>query len=62
MAKTYRPYVPEQDLLLPTSLRDWLRESHLAYFAGDLIDQLDLRMIEEPTSGKSAAIRRITRA
>jgi hypothetical protein len=22
MAKTYRPYVPEQDLLLPPSLRD----------------------------------------
>ena len=26
MAKTYRPYVPEQDLLLPPSLRDWLPE------------------------------------
>jgi hypothetical protein len=29
MAKTYRPYVPEQDLLLPPSLRDWLPEDHL---------------------------------
>ena len=26
MAKTYRPYVREQDLLLPPSLRDWLRK------------------------------------
>jgi transposase len=42
MAKTYRPYVPEQDLLLPPSLRDWLPEDHLAYFVSDLIDQLDL--------------------
>jgi transposase len=45
MAKTYRPYVPEQDLLLPPSLRDWLPEDHLAYFVGDLIDQLDLSAI-----------------
>jgi transposase len=42
MAKTYRPYVPEQDLLLPPSLRDWLPEDHLAFFVSDLIDQLDL--------------------
>jgi transposase len=45
MAKTYRPYVPEQDLLLPPSLRDWLPEEHLAYFVSDLIDQLDLSAI-----------------
>ena len=45
MAKTYRPYVPEQDLLLPPSLRDWLPENHLAYFVSDLIDQLELSAI-----------------
>jgi transposase len=45
MAKTYRPYVPEQDLLLPPSLRDWLPEDHLAFFVSDLIDQLDLSTI-----------------
>src|SRR5918994_951479 len=45
MAKTYRSYVPEQDLLLPPSLRDWLPEDHLAYFVSDLIDQLDLSAI-----------------
>lgn len=45
MAKTYRPYVPEQDLLLPPSLRDWLPEQHLAFFVSDLIDQLDLSAI-----------------
>ena len=46
MAKTYRPYLPEQDLLLPPSLRDWLPESHLAYFVSDVVDQLDLSEIE----------------
>jgi hypothetical protein len=29
VAKTYRPYIPEQDLLLPPSLREWLPEDHL---------------------------------
>jgi transposase len=46
MAKTYRPYLPEQDLLLPPSLGDWLPENHLAYFVSDLIDQVDLSAIE----------------
>ena len=45
MAKTYRPYLPEQDLLLPPSLRDWLPEDHLAYLISDLVDQLDLSAI-----------------
>jgi hypothetical protein len=45
MAKTYGPYVPEQDLLLPPSLPEWLPEGHLAFFASDLIDQVDLSAI-----------------
>lgn len=46
MAKTYKPYLPEQDLLLPPSLRDWLPENHLAYCVSDVVDQLDLAAIE----------------
>ena len=46
MAKTYRAYLPEQDLLLPPSLGDWLPEDHLAYFVSDVVDQLDLSAIE----------------
>jgi transposase len=45
MAKTYRPYLPEQDFLLPPSLREWLPEKHLAYFVSDLVDQLNLSAI-----------------
>ena len=45
MAKTYRPYVPEQDLLLPPSLRDWLPADHLVYFVSDVVDALDLSAI-----------------
>jgi hypothetical protein len=37
MSKSYRPYYPEQDLLLPPSLREWLPERHLMYFVGDVV-------------------------
>jgi len=30
--KEYRPYHPDQLLLLPPSLHDWLPDHHLAYF------------------------------
>src|SRR5438093_270283 len=45
MARGYRPYLPDQDLLLPPSLRDWLPEDHLVYFVSDVVDQLDLSAI-----------------
>ena len=46
MAKVYRPYLPEQDLLLPQNVRDWLPEDHLAHFVSDVVDELDLSAIE----------------
>ena len=46
MAKTYRSYLPEQNLLLPPSLREWLPDDHLAYFVSDVVDQLNLSAIE----------------
>jgi len=45
MAKGYRAYVPEQDFLMPPSLREWLPEGHLVYFVSDVVDQLDLSAI-----------------
>ena len=45
MPKGYRPYLPDQDLLLPPSLREWLPEDHLVYFVSDVVDQLDLSAI-----------------
>jgi transposase/ribonuclease HI len=46
MAKTYKTYLPEQALLLPPSLRQWLPENHLVYCVSDVVDQLDLSAIE----------------
>jgi len=51
MAKTFRTYVPEQSLLLPASLRDWLPDDHLCYFVSDVVDQLDLSAIESVYEG-----------
>ena len=42
MSKTYLPYDPNQQLLLPAALQEWLPEDHLAYFISDTVDQLDL--------------------
>ncbi len=46
MGKPYRPYLPDQDFLLPPSLQEWLPEGHLAYFVSDVVDELDLSAIE----------------
>ena len=47
MAKTFRPYEPNQLLLLPPSLQDWVPDGHLARFVSDMIDTLDLSEIED---------------
>ena len=45
MSKTYLPYDPDQQLLLPAALQEWLPDDHLAYFISDVVDQLDLSSI-----------------
>ena len=42
MSKTYLPYEPDQQLLLPAALQEWLPDEHLAYFISDVVDQLDM--------------------
>ena len=46
MGKKYRPYYPDEELLLPPSLREWLPEDHLAYFVSDVVDNLDLSVMD----------------
>lgn len=43
MPASYLPYLPDQDFLLPHSMREWLPEGHLAYFINDTVDSLDLQ-------------------
>jgi len=45
MAKTFRAYSLDQQLLLPPDLRGWLPEGDLALFVSDVVDELDLSAI-----------------
>jgi len=45
MSKTYRPWNPDQNWLLPPSARDWVPEGDLTYFLLDVVQSLDLSAI-----------------
>ena len=47
MAKTFRRYEPDQMLMMPPSLQDWVPEKHLARFVSDMVDSMDLSAIED---------------
>lgn len=42
MTTSYLPYEPQQQMLLPHALQEWLPEGHLAYYISDTVDALDL--------------------
>ena len=42
MPTSYLPYAPDQQLLLPHALQDWLPQGHLAHYINDTVDALDL--------------------
>ena len=51
MSTTFRPYAPDQSLLLPPDVREWLPEGHLAHHVSDLVDGLDLTAFFAPYEG-----------
>ena len=51
MGTTFRPYQPDQMLLLPQDLREWVPEGHLAHHVSDLVDALDLSPFYAPYEG-----------
>ena len=42
MSAPFKPYDPDQSLLLPPNLREWLPEGHVALFVMDVVKVLDL--------------------
>ena len=48
MAISYRPYEPQQEMLLSASLQDWLPAGHLAYFISDTVDALAAKYSVDP--------------
>ena len=51
MPTTFRPYHPDQKLLLPANLREWLPEGHLAEHVSDLVDGLDVTRLYKAYEG-----------
>jgi transposase len=46
MPKTFRPYDPDQMLLMPPSVQDWVPAGDMAHFIDEVVDELDLSTIE----------------
>ena len=42
MTTSYLPYEPQQQMLFPPALQEWLPEGHLAYYLSATIDSLNL--------------------
>lgn len=42
MSNSFLPYSLDQQLLLPSDMREWLPENHLAHFILDVVETLDL--------------------
>lgn len=56
--KRFLPYEPDKALELPSDMRTWLPENHLAFFISDVVDELDLSEIvdkyQHPDGGHPA--------
>ena len=52
MSKTFRRYEPDQMLLMPVALQEWLPADHMAYFISDVVDHLDLKEILSTYEGE----------
>ena len=51
MPTTFRAYQPEQPLLLPPDLQEWVPPGHLAHHVSDVVDALDLTAFYAPYEG-----------
>ena len=51
MSTRFRPYSPDQMLLLPQDIREWLPDNHLAHHISDLVDGMDLSVFYAPYVG-----------
>ena len=51
MPTTFRAYQPDQPLLLPPDLQEWVRPGHLAHHVSDVVDALDLTAFYAPYEG-----------
>lgn len=50
MAKSYRPVLRDQAMLLPVDMREWLPPDHLVWFVLETVDALDTTSLERTLS------------
>ncbi|MFE9328826.1 transposase [Nocardia sp. NPDC052278] len=55
MAKSYRPVLRDQPMLLPIDMREWLPSDHLVWFVLDCVEVLDTAMLEQVTRRRGGA-------
>jgi transposase len=55
VAKSYRPVLRDQPMLLPIDLREWLPPDHLVWFVLETIDVLDTAGLEQTTRRRGGA-------
>ena len=51
MPTTFRAHQPDQPLLLPPDLQEWVSPGHLAHHVSDVVDALDLTAFYAPYEG-----------
>ncbi len=55
MAKSYRPVLRDQPMLLPVDMREWLPADHLVWFVLETVDALDTSGLEQVTRRRGGA-------
>jgi len=55
VAKSYRPVLRDQPMLLPVNMREWLPPDHLVWFVLDTVDALDTSALEWTTRRRGGA-------
>ena len=44
--KSYQPWTQDRMYLMPPSMKEWLKEDHLAWFVLDVVSELEISPIE----------------
>ena len=52
--KSYRAWTQDQMFLMPPSMKEWLKEDHLAWFILDVVSEVDISPVEKAIQRKDA--------
>ena len=52
--KSYQAWTQDQMFLMPPSMKEWLKEDHLAWFILDVVSEVDISPVEKAIQRKDA--------